>query len=81
VTLDGIGTLVKDLKPVYRQHLTASCTSSLRELGLRCFKMVADDIFIDPDYQQQSQNVWGWKGPLWVTQSNPPAEAGSPTAG
>jgi len=29
----------------------------------------------------ESQNVWGWKGPLWVTQSNPPAKAGSPTAG
>jgi len=29
----------------------------------------------------ESQNVQGWKGPLWVTQSNPTAEAGSPTAG
>jgi len=29
----------------------------------------------------ESQNVRGWKGPLWVTQSNPPAEAGSPRAG
>jgi len=32
----------------------------------------------------ESQNhsmVGVWKGPLWVTQSNPPAEAGSPTAG
>jgi len=29
----------------------------------------------------ESQNVRGWKGPLWVTQSNPPPEAGSPTAG
>ena len=29
----------------------------------------------------ESQNVQGWKGPLWVTQSNPPAEAGSPRAG
>ena len=29
----------------------------------------------------ESQNSRGWKGPLWVTQSNPPAEAGSPTAG
>ena len=29
----------------------------------------------------ESQNGRGWKGPLWVTQSNPPAEAGSPTAG
>jgi len=28
-----------------------------------------------------SQNVRGWKGPLWVIWSNPPAEAGSPTAG
>ena len=28
-----------------------------------------------------SQNGRGWKGPLWVTQSNPPAEAGSPTVG
>ena len=27
-----------------------------------------------------TQNSRGWKGPLWVTQSNPPAEAGSPTA-
>jgi len=27
------------------------------------------------------QNGRGWKGPLWVTQSNPPAEAGSPRAG
>jgi len=29
----------------------------------------------------ESQNVRGWKAPLWVTQSNPPVEAGSPTAG
>jgi len=29
----------------------------------------------------ESQNVRGWKGPLWVTQSSPPAEAGSPRAG
>ena len=29
----------------------------------------------------ESQNVRGWKGSLWVIQSNPPAEAGSPTAG
>ena len=29
----------------------------------------------------ESQNGRGWKGPLWVTQSNPPAEAGSPRAG
>jgi len=27
------------------------------------------------------QNGRGWKGPLWVIQSNPPAESGSPTAG
>ena len=25
----------------------------------------------------ESQNVRGWKGPLWVIYSNPPAEAGS----
>ena len=29
----------------------------------------------------ESQNSRGWKGPLWVTQSNPPAEAGAPRAG
>ena len=29
----------------------------------------------------ESQNSRGCQGPLWVTQSNPPAEAGSPTAG
>ena len=29
----------------------------------------------------ESQNVQGWKGPLWVIQSNPPDKAGSPTAG
>ena len=29
----------------------------------------------------ESQNSRGWKGPLWVIQSNPPAKAGSPTAG
>ena len=29
----------------------------------------------------ESQNGQGWKGPLGVTQSNPPAEAGSPTVG
>jgi len=29
----------------------------------------------------ESQNGRGWKGPLWVISSNPPAEAGSPTAG
>ena len=29
----------------------------------------------------ESQNGRGWKGPLWVIYSNPPAEAGSPTAG
>ena len=29
----------------------------------------------------EPQNVRGWQGPLRVTQSNPPAEAGSPTAG
>jgi len=32
-------------------------------------------------YRMVSQNVQGWKGPLWVIYSNPPAEAGSPTAG
>jgi len=31
--------------------------------------------------QLQSQNGRGWKGPLWVIQSNAHAEAGSPTAG
>jgi len=25
----------------------------------------------------ESQNVRAWEGPLWVTESNPPAEAGS----
>jgi len=29
----------------------------------------------------ESQNRRGWKGPLWVIWSNPPAKAGSPTAG
>ena len=29
----------------------------------------------------ESQNVRGWKGPLWVIWANPSAEAGSPTAG
>ena len=29
----------------------------------------------------ESQNGRGWKGPLWVTQPTPPAEAGSPRAG
>ena len=29
----------------------------------------------------ESQSGQGWKGPLSVIQSNPPAEAGSPTAG
>ena len=29
----------------------------------------------------ESQNGRGWKGPLWVTQPNPHAETGSPTAG
>ena len=29
----------------------------------------------------ESQNVRGWKGPLWVIWSNSPAEAGSPAAG
>ena len=35
----------------------------------------------DQRHFTESQNGRGWKGPLWVTQSNPPAEAGSPTAG
>ena len=29
----------------------------------------------------ETQNSRDWKGPLWVILSNPPAEAGSPTAG
>ena len=29
----------------------------------------------------ESQHGRGWKGPLWVIQSNPPAEAGSPRTG
>jgi len=29
----------------------------------------------------ESQNSRGWKGSLWVIQSNPPAKAGSPRAG
>jgi len=29
----------------------------------------------------ESQNGRGWKGPLWVIWSNPPAKAGSPRAG
>ena len=32
------------------------------------------------DYTE-SQNVRGWKGPLWIIYSNPPAKAGSPKAG
>jgi len=35
----------------------------------------------DEEICTESQNGRGWKGPLWVTQSNPPAEAASPTAG
>jgi len=46
--------------------------SHLRVTLLSCFLRVVIT---------ESQNVWGWKGPLWVTQSNPPAEAGSPRAG
>jgi len=26
----------------------------------------------------ESQNGWGWKGPLWVTQSNPLPKQGHP---
>lgn len=29
----------------------------------------------------ESQNGWGWEGPLEVILSNPPAQAGSPRAG
>jgi len=29
----------------------------------------------------ESQNGQDWKGPVWSIWSNPPAEAGSPTAG
>jgi len=32
-------------------------------------------------YFTESQNVQGWKGPLWVIWSNTPAKAGSPRAG
>lgn len=30
---------------------------------------------------RDSQNGWGWEGPLGITQSNPPAKEGSPGAG
>jgi len=37
--------------------------------------------WVSSSLNTESQNVRGWKGPLWVKQSNPPAEAGLPTAG
>jgi len=37
--------------------------------------------YLDTRHVTESQNVRGWKGPLWITQSNPPTEAGSPRAG
>jgi len=38
---------------------------------------------VDTELQNhtESQNGWGWKGPLGIIQSNTPAKAGSPTAG
>jgi len=38
-------------------------------------------IIFKPCIFTESQNVRGWKGPLAITWSNPPAKAGSPTAG
>jgi len=38
-------------------------------------------VIANKQHTSESQNGRGWKGPLWVTQSNPPAEAGSPRAG
>jgi len=49
------------------QFSTRNETDSLKYLGIHRIT--------------ESQNVRGWKGPLWVIQSNPPAQAGSPTAG
>ena len=46
----------------------------------RAPRILAQDQKAAPCFTE-SQNVQGWKGPLWVTQSNPPAKAGSPRAG
>ena len=50
-----------------------------------CYKyqlaLEINQCFLYPLPFRESQNGRGWKGPLWVTQSNPPAKAGSPTAG
>ena len=43
--------------------------------------LLAGTSWHSPPCLTESQNGRGWKGPLWVIQSNPPAEAGSPTAG
>ena len=46
---------------------------------LRCWRKPCSPML--PPVITESQNGQGWKGPLWVTRSNPPAKAGSPRAG
>ena len=73
-----------------RQNRSSSlCTlaANILSLVLQCtYASLFGVKFSDPvqGYLQnhtESENGRGWKGPLWVTQSNPPAEAGSPRAG
>jgi len=52
-----------------------------RFLSAACSPLVSVSLISINTRVTESQNSRGWKGPLWVIQSNPPAQAGSPTAG
>ena len=67
---------------IFFSRLKFSClmvlVNNLKKKDLNYPKGSAIRKCVDPT---ESQNGRGWQGPLWVTQSNPPAQARSPRAG
>jgi len=62
---------------LYSQKDTEKASWSLFSVG----NSWQEALGLEGEQVTESQNGGGWKRPLWVTQSNPPAEGGSPRAG
>jgi len=72
--LPGAGALRAEMRARAQPGTTSDPTSSDD-------REARQDGFYRDNRITESQHGRGWKGPLWVIQSNPPAEAGSPTVG